>query len=230
MRRSSWRTAVGVARSGSRPQALERTDARCAECPERFEINAWQKESGERVPPVEPSSSLFVDHAKVPTLTVRSAAYQCFSAQWITSTQCRPCCSKRRRCTPTHRTACYTTHVDRGDLLPWWEGAFAELHAAVQAQTLDATGPSGGEYASEIFQDDHGQATLFLSVANPVRAIGRVQPLQVPAAELPSRTGGTHLPGRRMRSFAANPRFLVHARSVHRHSREEPDGSGDHTQ
>jgi hypothetical protein len=42
-------------------------------------INAWQKESAERVPPVEPGSSLAGDDAKVPTLMVSSAAYQCFS-------------------------------------------------------------------------------------------------------------------------------------------------------
>lgn len=42
-------------------------------------INVWQKESGERVPLVEPGSSLFGDDAKVPTLMVSSAAYQCFS-------------------------------------------------------------------------------------------------------------------------------------------------------
>lgn len=74
--------------------------------------------------------------------------------------------------------------VDRGDLLPWWQGALAELHAAVEAQRLESTGPSGGLYASEIFQDDHGQATVFVPVLGSVRPIGRVASLTVPAAEL----------------------------------------------
>ncbi|MFE9116061.1 MerR family transcriptional regulator [Streptomyces sp. NPDC007172] len=77
-----------------------------------------------------------------------------------------------------------TAAVDRGDLLPWWQGALGELHAAVQALGLDPTGPPGGLYASEIFQDDHGQATVFVPAEGPVRPIGRVEPLLVPAAEL----------------------------------------------
>lgn len=74
-----------------------------------------------------------------------------------------------------------TAAVDRADLLPWWSGALAELHAAVQAQHMEATGPTGGLYASEIFQDEHGQATVFVPVHGDVRAIGR-------------RAGGDHPP------------------------------------
>jgi DNA-binding transcriptional MerR regulator len=77
-----------------------------------------------------------------------------------------------------------TAVVDRSDLLAWWQGALGELHAAVQAQELDPTGPSGGLYAAEIFQEDRGQATVFVPVRGPVRRIGRVGPFLVPAAEL----------------------------------------------
>jgi len=77
-----------------------------------------------------------------------------------------------------------TADVDRGDLLAWWQGAKAELHAAVQAQSLQPTGPTGGLYASEIFQEDRGRATVFVPVDGRVRPIGRVEPLVVPAAEL----------------------------------------------
>ncbi|MFF2525379.1 MerR family transcriptional regulator [Streptomyces liangshanensis] len=77
-----------------------------------------------------------------------------------------------------------TAAVDRADLLPWWQGALGELHAAVRAQGLEPTGPPGGLYASELFQDDHGRATVFVPVEGPVRPIGRVGPLLVPAAEL----------------------------------------------
>jgi len=74
--------------------------------------------------------------------------------------------------------------VDRADVLPWWQGALGELHATVQAQGLPATGPSGGLYASELFQHDRGEATVFIPVAGPVRSIGRVVPVTIPAAEL----------------------------------------------
>ena len=74
--------------------------------------------------------------------------------------------------------------VRRGDILPWWQGALGELHASAQAQGLHATGPSGGLYASELFQHDHGEALVFIPVDGQVRAIGRVTPVLVPAAEL----------------------------------------------
>jgi DNA-binding transcriptional MerR regulator len=74
--------------------------------------------------------------------------------------------------------------VDREDLLAWWQGALGELHATVRAQGLEAAGPSGGLYASELFQDGRGQATVFIPVEATVRSIGRVVPFVVPAAEL----------------------------------------------
>lgn len=74
--------------------------------------------------------------------------------------------------------------VDREDLLVWWRGALGELHATVGAQRLRPTGPSGGLYASELFQRDRGEATVFIPVDGPVRAVGRIEPFEVPAAEL----------------------------------------------
>ncbi len=52
--------------------------------------------------------------------------------------------------------------VDRPDILAWWQGALGELRATVRAQGLHATGPSGGVFASELFQQDRGQATVFI--------------------------------------------------------------------
>jgi DNA-binding transcriptional MerR regulator/effector-binding domain-containing protein len=74
--------------------------------------------------------------------------------------------------------------VDREDLLSWWQGALGELHATVRAQDLHATGPSGGLYASELFQHGRGQATAFIPVEGTVRSIGRVVSFIVPGAEL----------------------------------------------
>ena len=80
--------------------------------------------------------------------------------------------------------------VDRADVLAWWQGALGELHATVGAQHLAVTGPSGGLFASELFQQDRGEATMFIPVTGPVRAIGRVFPLTVPGAELAVITHG----------------------------------------
>jgi DNA-binding transcriptional MerR regulator len=74
--------------------------------------------------------------------------------------------------------------VDREDVLAWWQGALGELHAAAGAQGLRVTGPSGGVYASELFQHDRGEATVFIPVEGRARAIGRVEPIVVPGAEL----------------------------------------------
>jgi DNA-binding transcriptional MerR regulator len=74
--------------------------------------------------------------------------------------------------------------VDRADLLAWWQGALGELRATVQAQGLHGSGPSGGVFASELFQQDRGPATVFIPVEGRVRPIGRVTSLVIPAAEL----------------------------------------------
>ncbi len=39
-------------------------------------------------------------------------------------------------------------------------------------------------FASELFQHDRGRATVFVPVVGPVRAVGRVTAVEIPAAEL----------------------------------------------
>jgi DNA-binding transcriptional MerR regulator/effector-binding domain-containing protein len=74
--------------------------------------------------------------------------------------------------------------VAREEALTWWQGALGELGAAVRAQGLEPSGPPGGMFASELFQDGRGEATVFIPVAGEVRSIGRVAPLTMPGAEL----------------------------------------------
>jgi DNA-binding transcriptional MerR regulator/effector-binding domain-containing protein len=74
--------------------------------------------------------------------------------------------------------------VEREDVLMWWQGALGELQATARAQGLKQTGPIGGLYAGEIFQFGRGEATVFIPVEGPVRAVGRVATFTVPAAEL----------------------------------------------
>jgi len=88
------------------------------------------------------------------------------------------------RSVPATAAAAIGAVVGRADILAWWQGALGELRATVRAQGLHATGPSGGVYASELFQHDCGEATVFIPVQGRVRSIGRVTPLTVPAAEL----------------------------------------------
>ncbi len=88
------------------------------------------------------------------------------------------------RSVPATATAAIGAVVDRADVLAWMQGALGELRAVVRAQGLHAAGPSGGVFASELFQQDRGQATMFVPVRGPVRPIGRVTSVVVPAAEL----------------------------------------------
>jgi DNA-binding transcriptional MerR regulator len=74
--------------------------------------------------------------------------------------------------------------IDREDLLAWWQGALGELHAILGAQGLQPAGPTGGMYASEIFQHGCGDATVFIPTDGAARAVGRVERLVVPPAEL----------------------------------------------
>jgi DNA-binding transcriptional MerR regulator/effector-binding domain-containing protein len=74
--------------------------------------------------------------------------------------------------------------VDRGDIVSWWQGALGELHANVAAQRLTRTGPSAGVYEGDLYLHGRGAATVFIPVDDAARAIGRVQPVVVPAAEL----------------------------------------------
>src|SRR5882757_2842888 len=89
-----------------------------------------------------------------------------------------------RRTIPPTVAAGIAQVVDREEILPWWQGALGELHATVAAQGLTRTGPSGGLYASEIFQYDRGEAIVFIPIEGTARPIGRVTPFVVPAAEL----------------------------------------------
>jgi DNA-binding transcriptional MerR regulator len=74
--------------------------------------------------------------------------------------------------------------VDRADALAWYQGALGELHATLTAQGVTATGPAGGIYATELFTDERGTATIFLPCQAPPRPMGRVAALDVSAADL----------------------------------------------
>jgi effector-binding domain-containing protein len=63
-------------------------------------------------------------------------------------------------------------------------GSAGELHGILGAQDLQPAGPAGGMYASEIFQNGRGEATVFIPTSGAARAIGRVELLVVPPAEL----------------------------------------------
>ncbi len=90
---------------------------------------------------------------------------------------------EHRTVSPTAAIAIQAT-VDREDLLVWWRGALGELHAVLGAQDLPPAGAPAGIYANEIFQHGRGDATVFIPTGGAARAVGRVEPVVVPPAEL----------------------------------------------
>lgn len=81
--------------------------------------------------------------------------------------------------------AAISATVARDDLVFWWQGAVGELRAMVAAdERLIPAGVPGALFGFDIFAADHGEATVFIPVAGDVRAVGRVRPATVPAAEL----------------------------------------------
>ena len=80
--------------------------------------------------------------------------------------------------------AAITAVIDIEDAGAWYQGALGELHATLGAQQLPASGTPGGIYATGLFADARGQATLFIPCAGLVRPVGRVEPVTVPPAEL----------------------------------------------
>jgi DNA-binding transcriptional MerR regulator len=89
-----------------------------------------------------------------------------------------------RRRVPVTPAAAISDVVEMADIGSWFQGALGELYATLDAQQLSADGPSGGIYAAELFAHDQGQATVFVPCGTPVRPVGRVLPLTVPAVEL----------------------------------------------
>lgn len=90
----------------------------------------------------------------------------------------------------THRTIAAAralairASVPRDEMGTWWRGAIAELHATARAEKARVTGALGGLFTAEVFQDDRGDATIFLPVSADVRNVGRVEMVTIPAAEV----------------------------------------------
>jgi DNA-binding transcriptional MerR regulator len=90
----------------------------------------------------------------------------------------------QRRSVAASPAVAISATVERADISSWWQGALGELFATVQTLDLQATGPAGGMYGDGIYQDDRGEATVFIPVDGAARAVGRVEPHELAAVEL----------------------------------------------
>jgi DNA-binding transcriptional MerR regulator len=74
--------------------------------------------------------------------------------------------------------------VDAEDSVLWFQGALAEIRATLTAQGVTPKGPAGGIFADELFTHHRGRATIFVPCDGPIRQMGRVVTVVVPAVEL----------------------------------------------
>jgi len=74
--------------------------------------------------------------------------------------------------------------VELGDALTWFQGAMGEIYAILAAQNVSPAGPAGSVISDDLFSEERGALTVFVPAAAPIRAVGRVIPATMPAAEL----------------------------------------------
>jgi DNA-binding transcriptional MerR regulator len=89
-----------------------------------------------------------------------------------------------RRAVPQTAALAISERIAVTDVTAWMLAAYTELHAALDAQRVNASGPAGALWSLEVFSDGEGDATVFVPIARDVSPAGRAQPLVVPAAEL----------------------------------------------
>ena len=82
--------------------------------------------------------------------------------------------------------AAITDVVDKADALAWYRGAIGELAATLSAEDINPGGPAGGIFATELFTEDRGRATIFFPCDPVPEPIGRVGATVIPPAELAS--------------------------------------------
>jgi DNA-binding transcriptional MerR regulator len=90
------------------------------------------------------------------------------------------------RSVPAAQTIAISASIERHEIGSWWSAAFAELYEVLRVHRVEPAGAGGGMYASELFAEDRGDATVFVPVDTvPAGAdAGRVRELIVSSAEL----------------------------------------------
>lgn len=91
------------------------------------------------------------------------------------------------RSVPQTRVLAIQGTIALDDLGPWFRRAVRELKTIAADLQPGQAGTYGGVWSDELFEDEHGSATLYLTVRDDVdlsASIGRVEVLELPAVEL----------------------------------------------
>ena len=73
--------------------------------------------------------------------------------------------------------------VTVAEFADWWGAAFTELYATLRAADVSPTGPGGALYPGELFEQEIGEMTAFVPVAQAPELAGRLRVLEIPALE-----------------------------------------------
>jgi DNA-binding transcriptional MerR regulator len=138
-----------------------------------------------------------------------------------------------RRAESTAPAVAITDTVDPENIENWWRDALHAVREAVRTGRLDQTGPAGGIYDESLFQQEPGQATVFIPVTTP-RQLGRITPIVVPAAEVAVTThhgsvADIDLAYAELGSYAASQELAVGPRIREYYQRDHAH-TPDHTQ
>jgi DNA-binding transcriptional MerR regulator len=70
------------------------------------------------------------------------------------------------------------------DFVVWWGRAFKELRAALGRSSAERAGPDSALYSSEFFEEEVGEVVAFVPIRDEATSAGRVEMMEIPAAEL----------------------------------------------
>jgi DNA-binding transcriptional MerR regulator len=92
------------------------------------------------------------------------------------------------RSVPESRVIAVQSTIALSELGRWFRRAVGELETVAAALEPGSTGPLGGVWSNELFEDEYGAATLYLTVRDDVEptrvALGSATVLELPAVEL----------------------------------------------
>ena len=96
----------------------------------------------------------------------------------------RPTLPVEYRSVPAIHAVAIRGIVDWDDAEPWLNEALAELDGTVDSQSSGRTGPDSALYSGEFFETHVGEVTAFVPVEDGIATAGRVERVEIPAADV----------------------------------------------
>jgi len=96
----------------------------------------------------------------------------------------RPTLPVEYRSIPAIHAAAIRATVGWDDTEPWLKEALAELDRTVDSRSRGRTGPDSALYSGEFFEAHVGEVTAFVPVRGGIVTTGRVESVEIPAADV----------------------------------------------